>query len=136
MKPPEILQAVDPEGQARSVFDKLAEKAIRIHTRTKSLVRTFKTGDTRDGLYIDDAAKAAIEGSKIPPILILAALMRITSVSPQSISSDFGFPGENWDEFATAVSRAILWKEIYLAHPELDFEDGRREQYWSSRRKK
>ena len=47
MKPPEILQRVDPDGQARRVFNELEEAAIEIHTRKRSLVRHFDAGDRR-----------------------------------------------------------------------------------------
>ena len=82
---------------------------------------------------ISDAVDEVIKRSRKPPTEIFSALMNITSIGPQEVSDPFEFPPETWEEFATRVSTAILWREIYLDRPEVRHEDDRRAQYWAFR---
>lgn len=136
MKPPEVLQIVDPDGQARGMFDELTRDAIKVHARKRSLIKHFEAGNRRMEFSIEDAAREAIRRSKMPPPEIWSSLMKITSIIPADVSDTLSFHGGTWDELAAKVSCDILWREIYLLHPEVLDEDARREEYWAARTKK
>lgn len=136
MKPPEALRTVDPDGQARGIFDELTRDAIRVHARKRSLIKHFEAGNRRIEFSIEDAAREAIRRSKTSPPDIWSELMKITSIEPTEISDILSFPPRTWDELAAKASCDILWREIYQLYPEMLDEDARRADYWATRTKK